>query len=360
MLTKKLSIPLQTIQHPLFSQKGLTLEILRTDKTDPVISGNKWFKLKYNLIEAKKQGCKTLLSFGGPYSNHLHALAAAGKASGFNTIGIIRGEQHSPLNPTLSDITRQGMKLYYINRQTYRNKHLPEVIEQLKQLVVNDDPFNEAEHAGELYLVPEGGTNKLAVSGAAEIAAFIPEDADYICVPCGTGGTIAGIITGFSLKTDNRQQPHLSSELPHKESPETLLKVSNRSLTKPLIKPLTKPRILGFPAMKGGQFLDELIHRLIKEQELPGNPIEWELIYDWHFGGFGKLNRELARFIQHFEKKYPIELDPVYTAKMMYGIVSMVEKDLFPEGSKIVLVHTGGLQGKRGMEQRFQSLISNN
>ncbi len=334
MLTKKLSIPLQAIQHPLFSQKGLTLEILRTDKTDPVISGNKWFKLKYNLIEAKNQGCKTLLSFGGPYSNHIHALASAGKADGFNTIGIIRGEENLPLNPTLTDATRHGMKLYYINRQTYQNKHLPEVTKHLKQLVTNDDPFNEGTQAGNYYLVPEGGTNKLAVSGAAEIASFIPEDADYICVPCGTGGTIAGIISGLSLKIENSQS--------HKSA----------------CNPLQKAKVLGFPAMKGGQFLEAIIDKLIEEQGRSGNRVHWELLYDWHFGGFGKINKNLAYFIQDFEKKYPLKLDPVYTAKMMYGIVSMMKKDLIPMGNKIVVVHTGGLQGKRGMEQKIKALLS--
>lgn len=326
MLTKKISIPLQLIQHPLFAEKGLTLEILRTDQIDPVISGNKWFKLKPNLLEAKQQGHKTLLSFGGPYSNHLHSLAAAGKADHFNTIGIIRGEQHLPLNPTLSDITKQGMKLYYVNRQTYRNKHLPEVIEQLKQLITEDDPFNQGRHAGQFYLLPEGGTNKLAVTGAAEIAAFIPGDADYICVPCGTGGTIAGIIAGLSISTQ--------------------------------VKTNQKQTVLGFPAMKGAQFLEPIIADLIKEQKRPATQVLWKLLYDWSFGGFGRINAALALFIDDFEKKYPVELDPVYTAKMMYAIVSMVEKEFFPRGSRIIAVHTGGLQGKRGMQQRIQALLS--
>lgn len=340
MLSKKILIPLQSIQHPLFAAKGLTLEILRTDKTDPVISGNKWFKLKHNLLEAKKQGCKTLLSFGGPYSNHLHALAAAGKVYHFNTIGIIRGEQHLPLNPTLSDITDQGMKLYYVNRKTYRNKHLPEVIEQFKQLVIEDDPFDEGKHAGQFYLVPEGGTNKLAVLGASEISSFIPDDADYVCVPCGTGGTIAGIISGLSWQ----------KSIAHQQESKI------------------KPKILGFPAMKGGQFLEQIVSNLLTEQCLTeeclteekhsSTQAPWELLYDWHFGGFGKINETLALFIHDFEKKYAVDLDPVYTAKMMYAIVSLAEKDFFHRGSKIIAVHTGGLQGKRGMEQQINTLIS--
>ncbi len=315
-------IPLETIKHPLFKKKGLTFQILRTDKTDPVISGNKWFKLRHNLNEAIKQKHHTLVSFGGPYSNHLHALARAGKIYNFNTIGFIRGEEHHPLNPTLADVTEQGMKLYYINRQTYRSKHKPEVIEQFKKLIAEDDPFAEAESAEKFYLVPEGGTNRLAVSGASEIASFIPEDADYICVPCGTGGTMAGIITGLS---------------------------SSRQHT---------GKVLGFPAMKGGQFLKAHIEELLQTQKIESAITPWELYYDWSFGGFGKINQQLALFIYEFEQKYQLELDPVYTAKMMYAIVSMAEMDFFPPGNKIIAIHTGGLQGRRGMDKKIQSFLA--
>ena len=330
MLTKKPSIPLQRIQHPLFQDKGLTLDLLRIDKTDPIISGNKWFKLKYNLIEARHQGLSTLVSFGGPYSNHLHALASAGKANHFNTIGIIRGEPHLPLNPTLSDVKEQDMALYYIDRKTYRSKHLPKVIKSIKQLIAKEDPFNEGDKADQFYLVPEGGTNQLAVKGASEIASFIPHDANFICVPCGTGGTIAGIITGLSLNSSIKIPPQKT--------------------------------ILGFPAMKGGHFLQQVIQELINEHLQPTainhSQVSWKLINDWHFGGFGKINKALALFIQDFEKKCSIELDPIYTAKMMYGIVSMIEDDFFPRGSKIIAVHTGGLQGKRGMEDKINSLLT--
>lgn len=325
-------IPLETIEHPLFTEKGLIFQILRTDKTDPCISGNKWFKLKHNLSAAKKQNYKTLLSFGGPYSNHLHALAAAGNVYGFNTIGIIRGEEHLPLNPTLSDITAQGMKLYYINRKAYRNKHQPAIIEQLRALITKDDPFCEGKSANQFYLVPEGGTNELAVLGASEIASFIPNDSDYVCVPCGTGGTMAGIITG------------LSSVKPQKSHPFQTLPFQTK--------------VLGFPAIKGGQFLKQVVQELLKQQKIISPITPWELFYDWSFGGFGKINQQLTLFIDDFEKKYQVELDPVYTAKMMYAIVSMAEMDFFPRGSKIIAIHTGGLQGKRGMNRKIQSFLS--
>ena len=332
------SFPVQSVTSTLITDRNISLSVLRIDLTDPVISGNKWFKLKYNLMEARSQGYNTLLSFGGPYSNHLHALAAAGKASGFNTIGIVRGEQHLPLNPTLADVVNQGMKLYYIDRKTYRHKHEPEVIEQISAMIRADKPFSEtneqtfssmdsSKNRAPFYLVPEGGTNALAVKGASEIALSIPINCDYICVPCGTGGTIAGIIDGLA-------RSHNSTV-----------------------------RVLGFPAMKGGNFMKQEITRLLTEQQrhfglakyqLP----HWQLMYDYHFGGFGKINSLLASFIHDFEEKQKIDLDPVYTAKMMYGIVDLIQQDFFPEGSKIVAIHTGGLQGKRGMTEKIQNLLS--
>jgi len=327
------NIPLETIQHPVFAQKHLTLQILRLDKTDPIISGNKWFKLKYNLLQAKKQQHHTLVSFGGAYSNHLHALARAGKQFGFNTIGIIRGEENCPLNPSLYEMTEQGMKLYYINRKTYREKHLPEFRDFLTELIYKDDPFNMGSSAHHFYLIPEGGTNTLALLGAAEIISYLPVESDYICVPCGTGGTIAGIISGLG-------QAQLRQSYPQPHPP---------------------PQVLGFAAMKSGQFLEDFIQQLLKQQDehlrQASLKTTWELFYDWHFGGFAKLNQELAIFIDDFERKYKIELDPVYTAKMMYAIVSMAEADYFPPESKIIAVHTGGLQGKRGMDKKYQSLL---
>lgn len=320
------------ISHPLLIEKSISLSILRIDQTDAVISGNKWFKLKYNLIEARHQGCQILLSFGGPYSNHIHALAAAGKAYQFNTVGIIRGEEHLPLNPTLSDAVKNGMKLYYIDRKTYRNKQTIELIEQLKAMLIKDDPFflkSKAmqSNASDIYIVPEGGTNELAIKGAAEIVSFIPHETDYITIPCGTGGTMAGIISGI------RQ-----SEAHHAD-------------------------ILGFPALKGVEYLQKTISSIL----LPTckNPQtrqarNWKLFFAYHFGGFGKINKQLALFIQEFEQSYGIELDPIYTAKMFYAVMDMIKSDYFPEGSKIIAIHTGGLQGKRGMEEKIEKLISGN
>ena len=312
-------IPINIISHPLLIDKEISLEVLRIDQTDALISGNKWFKLKYNLIQAKQDGYSTLLSFGGPFSNHLHALAAAGKAQQFHTIGIIRGEAHIPLNPTLSDAVKNGMKLYYIDRKTYRNKHSPGVLKRILSNVINDSSLSQILTKDDIYIVPEGGTNTLAIKGAAEIISFIPEKTDIICIPCGTGGTIAGLLSGL-----NQSQAHHAV-------------------------------VYGFPALKGAEFLQEEILSLLKQDI----KISWRLLHNYHFGGFGKINKELALFMQSFEKQHGIELDPIYTAKMFFAIFDLIKSDFFTKGSKIIAIHTGGLQGKRGMQQKIHRLIDN-
>ncbi len=327
-------IPLQSLDTRLFentpvkasnNRPTLSVSILRTDKTSPLISGNKWFKLKYSLLDAQQQGYNTLLSFGGPYSNHLHALAGAGKQYHFKTIGIIRGEEHcslnsGSLNPTLTDLKTLGMQLYYINRQQYRKKHEPEFIRHLLGRLKTENYLTSNEA---VYLIPEGGTNALAIKGTAEIAELIPDNTDYVCVACGTGGTLAGIIHGLNNKH-------------------------------------ARTKILGFPALKGAQFLEQEINKLLKL--LPHSPPtvkaqkNWELVYDYHFGGFGKMTPELAQFIIEFEQKHSIPLDPVYTGKMMYGIVELINNNYFPPHSRILIIHSGGLQGRRGMEAKIKEL----
>ncbi len=314
-------IPLQSLDTCFFDNRPtLSVSILRTDKTDPLISGNKWFKLKYSLLDAQQQGYNTLLSFGGPYSNHLHALAGAGKKYHFKTIGIIRGEEHSSLNPTLTDLKTLGMQLYYINRRDYRRKHEPEFIRHLLDRLKTENYLTSNEA---VYLIPEGGTNALAIKGAAEMAGLIPGNIDYVCVACGTGGTIAGLIHGL-----NNKHSHI--------------------------------KVMGFPALKGAQFLEQEINKLLKllPHSAPTAKAQnnWELVYEYHFGGFGKMTPELARFIIEFEQKYSIPLDPVYTGKMMYGIVELINNNYFPPRSRILIIHSGGLQGRRGMEAKIKEL----
>ncbi len=273
---------------------NVELYLKREDKIHPHISGNKYRKLKYNLNQAKKENFKTLLTFGGAFSNHITAVASVGNELGFSTIGVIRGEElinkvHK--NSTLTFAKNCGMKLHFVSRQAYQDKASVAFIENLKH------------HLGEFYVIPEGGTNDLAIMGCEEILNEDDQKFDYVCCAVGTGGTISGIINSVN---------------------------SNQ-------------KILGFPALKG-DFLKEDIRKFAKQTN-------WELLSDYHFGGYAKINEELVTFINQFKERYRIQLDPVYTGKMMFGISDLINKDYFPKGSKILAIHTGGLQGISGMNE---------
>jgi 1-aminocyclopropane-1-carboxylate deaminase len=256
------------------------------------ISGNKYRKLKYNLKAARKLKKHTLLTFGGAFSNHIAAVAAAGSEFGFKTIGVIRGEElveKIDSNPTLSFAKSRGKIFKFVSRADYRLKTSEDFIAGLK------DEFDD------FYLVPEGGTNDLAVQGCTEILTEEDEVFDYICCPVGTGGTISGLI---------------NSSLSHQ-------------------------KVLGFPALKEN-FLDAEIDAFV-------NKDNWELIRNYHFGGYAKINTELVEFINRFKELYDIPLDPVYTGKMMFGIQDMIAKGEIEKGAKVLAIHTGGLQGIQGM-----------
>jgi 1-aminocyclopropane-1-carboxylate deaminase len=277
---------------------AISVQIKREDLIHPFVSGNKFRKLKYNLLQAKEENQVTLLTFGGAFSNHIAAVAFAGKEKGFKTIGIIRGDELAgkvAKNPTLLFAQDCGMQLEFISREEYRLKSESSFLENLKQKF------------GSFYLIPEGGTNDLAIKGCQEI--LIPEDAefDYICCSIGTGGTISGII---------------NSVLPHQ-------------------------KVLGFPALKG-DFLKEEILNLTQNDN-------WELLTDYHFGGYGKVNEVLIGFINQFYTENQIPLDPIYTGKMVFGVIDLIEKNYFPDGSKILLIHTGGIQGIQGMNMKLRN-----
>ena len=278
--------------------KGISLVIKREDLIHPFVSGNKFRKLKYNLLQAKAENQSCLLTFGGAFSNHIAAVAYAGKEHGFQTIGIIRGEELGTKiesNPTLNFAQECGMQLEFISRETYRLKTEAFFLEQL------------GKKYGSFYLVPEGGTNALAIQGCEEI--LTNEDAffDYIGCGIGTGGTISGII---------------NSALPHQ-------------------------KVLGFPALKGDFLQDEICNFVQNEN--------WELITDYHFGGYGKVNAGLIDFINWFFEQTQIPLDPVYTGKMVFGIVDLIKRNYFPKNSKILVIHTGGLQGIQGMNLNLKN-----
>lgn len=279
-------------QQIILPNNAVELYVKREDKIHPFVSGNKYRKLKYNLLEAKNNGFDTLLTFGGAFSNHIAAVASAGNAFGFKTIGIVRGEELGNKiseNSTLSFAKENGMQFKFVSRELYRNKTSESFLNDLK------------EEFGDFYLIPEGGTNKLAVKGCEEILNTEDKTFDYICCAVGTGGTISGLI----------------------------------NCSKP------SQQVLGFPALKG-DFLKEDISKFATQTN-------WKLITDYHFGGYAKINEELVTFINQFKIDNQVSLDPVYTGKMLYGIMDLINKNYFPKGSRILVIHTGGLQGIEGM-----------
>jgi 1-aminocyclopropane-1-carboxylate deaminase len=284
---------------------NVSLYIKREDLLHPYVSGNKFRKLKYNLVQAKRENKQTLLTFGGAFSNHILAVAAAGKAQGFKTIGIIRGEELKDKiaeNPTLKKAQDLGMVFEFVDREIFREKSSPKFIQQL------------AEKFEYFYLIPEGGTNDLAVKGCEEILTATDEEFDYICCAVGTGGTISGLINCSKYSQ----------------------------------------QVLGFPALKGDLFREDICKFVSKSN--------WDLIADYHFGGYAKVSEELILFINDFYQKHKVPLDPIYTGKMLFGVMDLINKNYFPENSKILVIHTGGLQGIAGMnnllKQKNQLQIS--
>lgn len=288
-----MNIKTQEISIPILKDKRVRLYIKRTDQTHEHISGNKWYKLKYNLVEAKKQNKNILLTFGGAYSNHIAAISFAAKESGFKSIGVIRGEKHLLLNPTLKFAKEQGMEIFYVSRTDYRLKHTQEFINNLK------------EKFGDFYLVPEGGTNDLAIKGTEEIL-DTNDTQDFICCAVGTGGTIAGVINSSN----------------------------------------DKQKVIGFPAIKGSEQLEKNI-------DCWSDKRNWELINNYSFGGYAKFNELLIDFVNEFYKMHQVPLDVIYTGKMMMGILDLIKQDYFPKESSILAIHTGGLQANKGMIERL-------
>ena len=282
----------QQLDLSLLEEKKVSLYLKREDQIHPIISGNKYRKLKYNILEAQSIGYEKMITFGGAYSNHIAATAYAGKMARLKTIGIIRGEELASNwkeNPTLRLANEQGMEFKFVTRKEYKLKEAPQFIKVLEK------------EFGTFYLLPEGGTNSLAVKGCEEIVTANDKAFDFICCCVGTGGTIAGIINA-----------------------------SNNS-----------QKILGFPAVKGN-FLTKDIRNFARKDN-------WDLLTDYHFGGYGKVTAELINFINNFKQHTQIALDPIYTGKMLFGILELVRKDFFPEGARILAIHTGGLQGILGM-----------
>lgn len=300
-----------SIEIPLSSQNStIKIDIRREDLIHPTVGGNKWRKLKYNLEQAKLRGNKTILTFGGAYSNHISATAAAGKLYGFDTIGVIRGEEHLPLNPTLSNAVSWGMKLYYLDRSAYKEKDSFEIKEQL------------CDQLGAFYMIPEGGSNYYGLNGCMEILTKEDEQYTHILCPAGTGCTVAGI--ALMLK-------------PHQ-------------------------KLLVFPALKGGAFIKDEMMRFISMIDADEEFVEdimsrVELITDYHFGGYAKTSPELIDFLSEFYQKYNVKWDAIYNGKMAYGLFDLLKKGTFSKKDKLLAIHTGGLQGIEGIEQRIGERI---
>ncbi|MBS1951991.1 MAG: pyridoxal phosphate-dependent deaminase, putative [Cytophagales bacterium] len=281
------------LKNELLKEFKLKILVKREDENHPLVSGNKWWKLKYNLEEAQKHGHHTLLTFGGAFSNHIYATAAAAKELGLKTIGIIRGEKVLPLNDTLSFAAKCGMNLHFVSREEYRTKHSGEYIDCLHK------------QFGDFYLIPEGGTNELAVKGCAEFARkkLSKIDFDCVCLPVGTGGTLAGIISGLP----------------------------------------TEKKIIGFSVLKNGEFLNEEVKNLVKnfsEKEFSN----WHIETDYHFGGYAKKTNELDQFILQMKEQNDLPLEFVYSGKMVAGVFDLISKNYFSSGAKILMLHTGGLR----------------
>lgn len=288
MIPLQLPSPLVEVHDARVQSGGVRLYLKRDDLIHAELPGNKWRKLKYNIEAARAQGVSTLLTFGGAYSNHIRATAAAGHYFGFNTIGVIRGEEHLPLNSSLRYATSYGMQLAYLDRSAYREKTDLPVIADLR------------ERFGDFYLIPEGGSNALAVQGCKELVDEIDVDFDVICCPCGTGGTLAGISAAL-----------------HQGQ-----------------------RAVGFSALKGGTFLVDNVAEL-QRQSIGAALDNWSIELEFHFGGFARRTPSLNEFMEWFAQAHGLTLDWVYVAKMMYGIFALIDRGAFNPGKSIVAVITG-------------------
>jgi 1-aminocyclopropane-1-carboxylate deaminase len=288
--------PIQEVDFPLLKNKNIRLWIKRDDLIHPWVSGNKYRKLKYNLKSAIENKCKTIVTFGGAFSNHLHATAGACALLGLKSVGIVRGEIDLN-NPTIKFCIERGMNLIPVSRAAYRLKENSQEIMELIQKYPD------------CYMVPEGGTNQLALRGASEIVDEIKiqwsEMPEIISLACGTGGTTAGILSANLLNS----------------------------------------KVIAFSALKSSHLESE-----IKQLSDFKNADKLSVQTDFHFGGYAKWNTELIDFIYDFEKQTDIPLDHVYNGKAMFGLFKLILADYFEPGSTICYIHTGGLQGKDGLK----------
>ncbi len=295
MIDIQVPTPTVEIKLPILEEKRVSLWIKRDELTHPTIQGNKWRKLKYNLQFAEENNIKRLVTFGGPVSNHIYSTAAAGLQFGFKTIGVIRGYEHLPLTPTLQFAKDCGMELIFLDKQKYTSRYNVDFLQSI-----------ESAH-GKFHLIPDGGANALAIKGVSELFDEIEIKYDVCCVSIGTGTTLAG----------------------------ALLNSKNKNA-------------IGFSSLKGEEIETEINQLLNPFDEIKN---QWQINKDYQFGGYGKTTQELMDFVNYFYNKTNIQLDPIYTSKMLFGILDMIKKNQFEVGATILAVHTGGLQGWSKFEQ---------
>jgi 1-aminocyclopropane-1-carboxylate deaminase len=288
---------IEPFEHPLFTEKGLNVLIIRADLVHPLISGNKWFKLKYNLLSARKANLSRVISFGGAYSNHIHALAWSARQLGISSVGIIRGED--VINPMLKDVRDWGMQLHFVDRASFRKRH---------DIVWQNELKDEI---GDGLIIPEGGSNALAVQGVAELMRDVSHQLpclDYLLCACGTGGTLAGLVSAAPS--------HVKLE--------------------------------GFPVLKGADFLYDDITALLQAAGASAL-CAWSLDLEAHYGGYGKISKDHKAHWLALEEQFKVILDPVYTSKLLRRFLEKVKQDAYPAGATIALLHTGGVQGRRSV-----------
>ncbi|MEU6401277.1 pyridoxal-phosphate dependent enzyme [Streptomyces sp. NPDC046985] len=287
-LFPRLPSPVQELNDERFTRRDLRLLLKRDDLIHPELIGNKWRKLVPNLRAA---GGRTILTFGGAYSNHLRATAAAGRLLGLDTVGVVRGEELAdrPLNPSLARCAADGMRLHFVERSAYRRKAEPDTLAALTR----------AAGAEDAYVVPEGGSNALAVRGCRALGAELGERADVVAVACGTGGTLAGLAAGLP--------------------PGRLA--------------------LGVPVLKGG-FLEGEV-RALQERSFGGRRGAWRLDDRFHFGGYARTAPALDAFAEDFTARHGVPLERLYVAKMLYGLLTLAEEGAFPRGTTLAAVVTG-------------------
>ncbi|MCF6434844.1 pyridoxal-phosphate dependent enzyme [Pseudoalteromonas sp. MMG022] len=291
--------PIQIICHPMLVEKQLTLQVKRDDLLHPHISGNKWRKLKYNLIAMQQQKKSALVTFSGPFSNHLYAVSMACKLFGIEGHVIVRGPQLDENNPTIRMARACGVKIHTVDRATYRLRNQPDYLTDLQ---------NAYPHC---YIIPEGGSNLAAVQGVKELALSLPQS-DYVLCATGSGGTLAGLIAGCEKHTN----------------------------------------VIGIAVLKQAQYLEQDIIKLVPQAQQHTN---WQLLCDYHNGGYGKFSADLWQFCKAMKTAHQLPLEPIYTGKLFFALWQLIAQDFFPRGSRITAIHTGGLQGLDGL--RYRKLI---